>query len=193
MKLARVNTLLVVLIVLLNAYIIALPFAPQVIFWWQNRGPHGTQSQLAQQITPQRIKLDIPKDNRLVVPSMGLDQPIIEGNNEGALMKGPWHRPNSSTPDKGGNMVIAGHRFTYANPRGTFYFLDKVKVGDNFVIYWNDKAYAYRVTVSEVVPPTQTSIEDPTAASQVTLFSCTPLWWPKDRLVVIGTLERTYE
>lgn len=192
-NLAKINTALVVLIILVNGYVIGAPFAPNLLFWWQNRGNSGLQTQLTQQTQPSRITRNIPQDNRLVVPAMGLDQPIIEGKYESALMHGPWRRPHSSTPDAGGNTVIAGHRFTYTNPHGSFYFLNKVSAGDTFVVYWNHKAYAYKVTEVKVVPPSETNIEENTAKPQVTLFTCTPLWWPKDRLVVIGSLERTYE
>lgn len=193
MRLARVNTILVVLIVAVNLYIIAMPFAPQLMFWWQNRGTHGLSDQLQQEINPSNTSFDMPDDNRLVVPSMGLNQPIIEGKTEHSLMKGPWRLPKSSSPGEGGNTVIAGHRFTYTNPRGSFYFLDKVKVGDRFAVFWDHKAYLYKVVTTQVVPPTQVSIEDQTNTAQVTLFTCTPLWWPKDRLVVVGTLEQIYE
>ncbi len=195
MKLARVNTLLLVLIVLINGYVVLLPFAPQLAFWWQSRPSRNVQMHLRQKITPPITTkhVPLPVDNRLIIPSMQLDQPIIEGLSEASLMKGPWRLPNTSTPDKGGNTVIAGHRFTYSNPHGTFYFLDKLHVDDTFGIYWHGTAYVYRVKTSEVVPPTQTSIEDATTQPQVTLFSCTPLWWPKNRLVVVGVLERTYE
>jgi len=193
MKLARVNTGLLCAIIAINLYVIVTPFVPRFTFWWQNRGQHGRTAVLQQKIQPSHIVLNIPSDNRLVVPSMSLDQPIIEGPTMASLMKGPWHIPGTSTPDKGSNTVIAGHRFTYTNPRGTFYFLDKVKVGDDFAVYWQHKAYTYKVVSTSQVPPTQISIQNPRATPEVTLFSCTPLWWPKDRLVIVGTLENTYE
>jgi len=196
MKLKRINTLLLILIVLVNGYVIVGPFLPRLVYWWQDRGAyaHSTRAHLQQQIQPVAQKhTPFPSDNRLIVPAMHLDMPIIEGPNEYSLMKGPWRLPQTSTPDKGGNTVIAGHRFTYNNPQGTFYFLDKVHVGDTFAIYWQSKEYLYQVASSQVVPPTQISIEAPTSAPEVTLFTCTPIWWPKNRLVIVGSLEKIYE
>lgn len=190
MKLERVNTILLILIIAINGYVIMAPLLPGVGYWWQKRSPHGASARLHRQLA---AGWGIPKDNRLVVPSMQLDQSIIEGPTMAALNQGPWRRPSSSTPDKGGNTVIVGHRFTYANPRGTFYFLDKVQLGDEIGVYWHGKEYLYRVKAIKVVPPTDLSVEAATGQPQLTLYSCTPLWWPKNRLVVVSALEHLYE
>lgn len=193
MKLARVNTALLILILVVNGYIVIMPILPRLIYHWQDLGSHGRRAELQRHITPIIGHDPFPSDNRIVIPNMHLDQPIIEGTNESALLKGPWRLPQTSMPDKGGNTVIAGHRFTYTNPRGTFYFLDRLHNGDDIAVYWHGKEYLYQVTTNEVVPPTQTSIENPTDKPRLTLFSCTPLWWPKNRLVVVANLEKIYE
>ncbi|HEY5141305.1 MAG TPA: class E sortase, partial [Methylococcales bacterium] len=133
-----------------------------------------------------------PKVNSLLVPSMLLDTPVLEGSLNGrykTLDHGIWRWPLGSTPDKGGNTVLIGHRFTYTNPRGVLYFLDKVQVQDEIGVVWNGTNYTYRVTSIREVPPTETSIQDATSDAQLTIFTCTPLWQPKDRLVVVAKLE----
>jgi sortase A len=121
---------------------------------------------------------------------MLLDQPILEGRDTYAILnKGIWRWPASSTPDKGGNTVLLGHRFTYTNPRGVFYFLNKVKVGDEVGVVWQNTTYRYKVSGVKVVPPTDTSILNATEKPTLTLYTCTPLWWPKDRLVITAQLE----
>jgi sortase A len=125
---------------------------------------------------------------------MLLDQQILEGpisQTYNILDKGVWRWPKGSTPDKGGNTVLIGHRFTYTNPRGVFYFLNKVNLGDTLGIFWNNHLYTYKVSSVDVVPPTDTTIEDPTTQAQVTIFTCTPLFLPKDRLVVVAQLENS--
>jgi sortase A len=107
------------------------------------------------------------------------------------LDKGIWRWPRSSTPDKGGNTVFIGHRFTYTNPRGVFYFLNKIKLSDEIGVFWNNKKYLYKVTSVSQVPPNDTAIEDNTPQPELTLFTCTPLWLPKDRLVIVANLEAT--
>jgi LPXTG-site transpeptidase (sortase) family protein len=188
-KLARVNTFLLVAILLINGYIVILPVIPKVTFRLQE---HNTQhiKQLEQSVSsPIAANTARPTENRLVAPSMVFDQQIFEGSSMATLRKGLWHRPSTSTPDKGSNTVIVGHRLTYSNPRGTLYSLDKVHTGDDIAVWWKGKRYHYTVTETKVVTPDQTSVEAPTEKPQLTIYTCTPLWLPKDRLVVIASLK----
>jgi len=107
------------------------------------------------------------------------------------LNSGVVRLPTGSTPDKGGNTVIVGHRFSYTAPRGIFYFLNKVHVNDEIGLVWNDKTYAYKVASVQQVPPTEISVEAPTVDARLTLYTCTPLWLPKERLVIIAELEKS--
>ena len=192
---SRLNSILLMLIIVINAYIVITPFTPQMWFWWQSH--HSSRAaQLSQAIQhPKKSAANKPApspSNAVIVPAMLLDQPIFEGSNKNAysvLNKGIWRWPSSSTPDKGGNTVLIGHRFTYTTPRGVFYFLDKLRVGDSIGVTWDNQHYIYRVVNIAVVPPTQTSILDQTTEPTLTLYTCTPLWWPKDRLVVTAHLE----
>lgn len=191
MKLARINTILLIAIITLNGYIVLAPFWPRMTYWWREHQPNNATNsvQLTKRLEASVTTTPVPKENRLLIPKMQLDQPIIEGPTERALMQGPWHRPYTSTPEKGGNTVIAGHRFTYTNPRGTFYFLHTLQQNDLIGIYWQGKKYTYRVTETKVVGPRDMTVEAPTHSDQLTLYTCTPLWSPKDRLVVIARLE----
>lgn len=131
----------------------------------------------------------VPAQNRLVVPSMMLDEPINDSKDQATLHKGLWRLPYTSSPDKQSNTVIVGHRFTYTNPRGLFYHLDKVRVGDEIGVFWQGKKYLYKVNQTKTVPPTAVNVEAPTDLPQLTLYTCAPLWWPKDRLVITAALE----
>jgi sortase A len=183
--LSRINSLLLVGIIIVNLYLIAAPLTPMVAFWLSNHSGAKTK-----QLTT-KIAGTIPTSvgNRLIVPSMAFDQPIFDGPDMRTLDKGVWRRPNTSMPDKGGNTVIVGHRFTYTNPRGAFYYLNKVKIGDEIGIFWQGKKYIYKVSSVSEVSPTQLSVENNTLNAELTLYTCTPLWLPKDRLVVVAQLE----
>lgn len=190
------NWYLLGIIILVNAYIATAPLLPQLQFWLEKQG--DTQSNLTSLTSTQSASPPQETDpntgkNHLVVPSMLLNEPVYEGKSEATLNKGIWHRPNTSTPDKGGNTVFAAHRYTYTNPRGTFYYLDKVAVGDPVALFWNGKKYVYSVTSTKTVKATQVEVEAPTSEPQLTLYTCTPLWLPKDRLVITATLEHIYE
>jgi LPXTG-site transpeptidase (sortase) family protein len=200
-SLRKINNVLLVVVIAVNLYVISVPFLPQVLFHFQqNQGkqqaledslkkpkaPTTTSSTSASAPTPAPAS----QPNHVVIPSMLLDQKIVEDTNVyRALDKGVWRWPGGSTPDKGGNTVLVGHRFTYTKPKGVFYFMDKVHQYDTVGVIWDNKTYIYRVTGTQVVPPTQTSILDPTEESTLTMYTCTPLWLPKNRLVVTAVLE----
>ena len=190
----RVNNALLALIIAINLYIIAAPAWPQAAFWWQSH--HTARRSQLTQLVHQAAPPSKSQPNSLIIPAMLLSQPTLEGpeSNWFSLLKeGIWRWPGSSTPDKGGNTVFLAHRFSYTGPHGAFYYLNKLKAGDEIGVVWNNKTYTYKVASSTEVPPTDTSIEDDTAAPQITLFTCTPLWHPVNRLVVVATLEASHE
>ncbi len=187
MRLAKINTTLLVGIVIINLYVIVVPFVPGILFSLQQN--RGTQKQLEHALTTApgtQTPSVTTTGNRLVIPSMLLNSPINEGTQNTALSKGLWRIPSSSMPGQGSNTVIVGHRFTYTNPEGVLYNLNKVQVGNDIGVFWQGKRYLYTVTKTEVVSPSDISVQAPTTNSQLTLYTCTPLWLPKNRLVVIA-------
>lgn len=195
LSLHHANNILFACIIAINAYIIAAPLVPQLTYWWDSHHTHR-QAQLQQLITPKPKSVanatSAPSGNRLIIPAMMLNQPTLEGPESdwfNILYKGIWRWPGGSTPDKGGNTIFLSHRFSYTGPRGAFYYLDKLQVGDAIGVIWNGKTYTYSVISSQTVPPTDTAIENNTADSQITLFTCTPLWHPVNRLVVVAKLK----
>lgn len=184
MRLTKINTLLVIGIALVNLYVIIMPFMPGIFFYIQQH--RGVEKQLQQVLAMPVASPVNTAGDRLIIPAMLFNAPINEGSQNAALSKGLWHIPTSSTPNKGGNTVIIGHRFTYTNPEGVFYDLNKVQIGDEIGIFWQGARYLYTVTKIEVVPPTDTAVQAPSSDAQVTLYTCTPLWIPKNRLVVIA-------
>jgi LPXTG-site transpeptidase (sortase) family protein len=189
--LRQFNNFLNVLVVFVAIYILFWPVYPLLSLWIQK-----TFDASDGYVYKSKLVADagsdtrpIPSDNRLVIPALRLDEPILEGKHLSTINKGgTWHRPSSSDPSRGGNTVIAGHRFTY-NGSSVFYSLDKLKPGDNVLIYWEGKEYDYVVSKSKVVGPRSTEIEAPTKEPTVTLFTCTPLWNAKKRLVVTAALR----
>lgn len=188
MKLSRVNTFLLIVIIVVNGYTLAAPLLPRLIFAQQKQdNPPATLMQKIQNPSPAVLS----GTNHLIIPSLSLDQEIFEGKSADTLQKGVWHRPFSASPEIAGNIVLSGHRFTYDNPQGTLYHLDKLRVGDLIGLIWNGEAYRYTVREVKVVTREQTSIELPTTQPRLTIYTCTPLWFPKDRLVVIAEPDTT--
>ena len=192
-KLKYVNWLLVGLILLINSYVLLSPIVPQLELWWRKRQAQATaglpyQTRLDENSDKNNKRGDTPKDNRLIIPKLALDEHIWQSTNPWILNKGVWARPNASTPPQGSNTVLTGHRFTYDGP-ATFYSLDKLANGDKIIVYWEGKEYDYTVIDTKVVPPTAIEIEKSTTEKQLTLYTCTPLWSAKNRLVVIAKLD----
>jgi LPXTG-site transpeptidase (sortase) family protein len=197
MKLAKVNNLLLALIILINGYIIVAPVLPELSY---SAGAHNRaklQTELNSAVNKKQSSAigalaNNGGGNRVIVPSMGLDEPIVDGPesqqykilDKGSIWRFSW----GSTPDKGSNTILIGHRFTYTNPRGVFYFINKVAVGDSIGVIWNNVVYKYQVVSTTEVPANDTSIEKPSKNPELTMFSCTPLWLPKNRQVVVADL-----
>lgn len=196
-KLARpthrqLNNWLTAVVVGLGLYITILPWLPNLQLWltqwFDDTNGYVYRGDLSNGQADDSNLSDPPADNRLVIPSIALDEPIVEGATLRVVgLGGTWRRPNTSTPDKGGNTVLVGHRFSYSDP-ATFYHLDKVNVGEKFDIWWNQQEYIYQVFETQVVPASAVEIEGATTEPIVTLYTCTPIWTATNRLVVRAKL-----
>lgn len=172
----------------LGLYIIVTPFLPQVSYALRDKSPEAAApygGELAQSVGSD-TQADIPQDNRIVIPSIQLDEPILEGGNIWVIHDGgTWRRPGTAVPTDKSNTVIVGHRF-YGNNVSTFYHLDKVLVGQRLAVYWEGKEIVYEVVETKIVDPTAVEIEAPTTEQQLTIYTCHPVWTAKNRLVVIA-------
>ncbi|RLC38034.1 hypothetical protein DRH27_03250 [Candidatus Falkowbacteria bacterium] len=174
-------------------YLIALPFYPAVKYRLVNIFS-GYNNEL--NIEEAGKDFGFPESdysvsrNRIIINKIGVNAPIVESkSSEYGLSKGSWRVPESSTPDKGGNTVITGHRFKYLPPNNlTFYLFHKLEINDKFSIIWDEKIFNYRIKEIKTVPATQLSIMNPTSEPIVTLFTCDPIYSTKNRLVVVGEL-----
>lgn len=128
--------------------------------------------------------------NRLIIPKIGVNAPIIESPDENyGLARGVWHLPNSSTPEEQGNMIITGHRFKYLPPNNlTFYLFHKLEKGDIASVIWGNKIYYYQIKEIKIVGADDVSILQKTNGPILTMYTCDPVYSTKNRLVVIGEL-----
>jgi LPXTG-site transpeptidase (sortase) family protein len=193
--LRQFNNLLSLVIFVLALYIIVAPFTPQLSYYWQhftnkNDGIKYSSSLATETLGEAKAQTlqAPPTDNHLVIPTIGVDSLVNEGTDPNLLNLGLWHRPNTSTPDKGSNTVVVAHRFQYTSGPATFYSLDKVAVGDKALLFWGNPGeryeYLYEAVSSDVVSATAVEIENSTTDPMLTLYTCTPIWTAKDRLVV---------
>jgi sortase A len=188
-------------ILLAALYLVLAPFIPEIVWRVGRAGdsvylPHRQFTNLGDVFDKQGEggdeKSSDKEINMIAIPAVGIEAPIVEGEDEDALSRGAWRRPLSSTPDEGGNTVITGHRFQYLPPNNlTFYHLDKAREDDKIFVYWDGMQYDYVVTDIFVVEPSQVEIEENTAEPRLTLYTCTPLWTAQNRLVIIAEPVRT--
>jgi LPXTG-site transpeptidase (sortase) family protein len=187
-SLRKFNSLLSFFVILLGLYIMITPLLPQISFWLRDKSPEYAApygGELAKSEGSDST-LPPPLENRLVIPSIGINEPIEESNSISTINDGgTWRRPNTAIPTEDDNTVIVAHRY-FGNEVSTFYHLDKIEIGQNLAIYWEGKEIIYQVTDKKIVDPTQVEIEAPTNERQLTLYTCTPIWTAKNRLVIIA-------
>lgn len=117
--------------------------------------------------------------NRLYVPKIGIDVAIVVGATEKTLEGGAWHRvPQNGDPVKGGNFVLAAHRFNLGltpdqtRAKSPFYHIDKLQAGDDIYVDYLGVRYAYKVAERSKVAQDDVSIENASTDTRLTLYSC---------------------
>ena len=189
-KLRKFNNFLSVIVILVALYIFLAPFMPRIeLFLRQlqsNDGDGYVYQNNFNSATDSFSLQPIPQDDRLVIPSILVDEPINQGATIDVLDQGgTWLRPDTGLPNGPGNSVIIAHRYTYGLA-APFYNLDKVKVGDPIIAYWKGQEVDYKVISVKTVLPSDATVEAPTPNRQLTLYTCTPLWTATHRLVIVA-------
>jgi sortase A len=124
---------------------------------------------------------------RLVIPSIHVDVPVVEGDDWEQLKKGAGHHIGSANPGERGNTFISGHNDIYGE---IFRRLEEVKMGDEITVYAGERSYRYYVRATRIVEPDDVSVMYPTSTPILTLLTCYPYMVDSHRLVVIAELER---
>jgi LPXTG-site transpeptidase (sortase) family protein len=186
----------------LGLYLILLPFYPKIKYYLSAPAVKldaQDYSQVAAQVLDLKNKLPEAEysisPNRLIIPKIDVNAPITESTNEQVgLSLGAWLIPWGSTPDKGGNTIITGHRFKYLPPNNlTFFLFDKLAVGDIFSVFWKDKQYFYRVREIKVLEDYDSSPYNKSDVPILTMYTCTPIYSTAQRLVIISDLINSPE
>lgn len=149
----------------------------------------------AQRVTPAEYQglMNLAGDGvmgTIVIPKIGLTMPVYHGTGDAELQKGVGHLENTSLPYGGpsSHAVLAGHN-GLPSVR-IFDDLDRLEVGDWFVLQVLGEDHAYRVAGKETVLPDQTdSLMVQEGKDLVTLVTCTPYGVNTHRLLVHA--ERT--
>jgi len=123
---------------------------------------------------------------RIQIPALDIDAPIVQGDGWEQLKKGVGQHVGSANPGDKGNVVLSAHNDIFGE---LFRDLDRLKAGDQVILYTNQGAYSYIISDSKVVEPTQVEVMESTSLPSVTLISCYPYLVDNQRIVVTARLQ----
>ncbi len=146
-----------------------------------------------------------PPDNRLIIPKIDKNVPIveIESVNEtgdltniddeilNGLKTGVVRYPGTAKPGEEGNAFLTGHSSYYLWDDGqykeVFALLSQLEVGDQVIIYYDQKEFTYQITEKKEVAPSEVNVlAQPDGVHQLTLMTCTPVGTNLRRLILVG-------
>ncbi len=178
----QVNNMLGTVVIAVSLYTLLLPFLPIISFWWNDRNA-TVRTSIVNQVYAEPTQQ--PAGNRLLIPSILVDEEIVTGNTLSVIDDGGiWLRPQSVDPDERGNVVLAGHRFTYNQPYGPLYHLDKVSIGDEIGLRWEGATTRYVIDNITTVTADSVGIERQTGEHKLTIYTSSPLLTAENRLVI---------
>ena len=140
-------------------------------------------------LTNQAAKAEFLPDvvGRLTILSANINHYVVFGVEDDKLEYGPGYIVGTSLPGTGGNFAIAGHRTTYGAPFGN---LDRVQLGETIIFQTNTNEYKYKVVDVQIVSPTDNFVLQNFGDDRITLTTCHPKFSAKQRLIVVGQLEK---
>ncbi len=139
----------------------------------------------------------VPPNPVIIIPKINIEIPVVydepsidEGAVQRALERGVLWYPTTSKPGEQGNVALFGHSssniFNNGRYKFAFVMLNRLEVGDTFMIQKDGKRYVYKVFEKKVVPPTEVSILNPRDRPTATLVTCDPPGTDLNRLAVFG-------
>lgn len=211
--LGRLLPILLIVIGLGIIFLIYFPVARQEIVYQikkQNNqpvqvidNPHEAEKIIQEQKQPgykmQPATL-IPKsfDFSLVIPMIGVNSlvfPEVDSANEKEykefLKKGVAQARGSSLPDQPGPVFIFGHStdsfYNITQYNAAFFLLPKLVAGDEVLVFYKERKYAYRVAETKIVAPEEiTDIVKNEKDNSLILQTCYPPGTTLKRYLVIA-------
>ncbi len=138
-------------------------------------------------ITPLPVPTPGPEQAiRIQIPAIGVDAPVVEGDDWESLRQGAGHHVGSANPGEGGNCVISAHNDIFGE---IFRDLSDLDLGDEVFVHTASQVYHYVVTQKRIIEPTEVSVMKSTSSPVLTLISCYPYGIDTHRIVVIAELR----
>jgi len=117
-------------------------------------------------------------ENRIIIPSVLVDAPIIEGFTKEALEIGIGHVKGSAVPGEDGNVILAGHNYAYfvSGEQNLFSLLHLIKEGSKIYVFYEGKRYVYYAKDKKTVSKDSAEVLLPTPYPQLTLVASASSW-----------------
>lgn len=134
---------------------------------------------------------------KIIIPKINLEIPVVYGTStdeksiQAGLENGAVHYATSPTPGTNGNVVLVGHSssniFNNGKYKFAFVLLNRLQVGDTFMLNYNGKRYTYKIYERRIVKPSEVSVLGPTGrTATATLITCDPPGSNINRLVMVA-------
>jgi len=142
---------------------------------------------LVRAITPLPVPTKGPEQAvRIQIPKIGVDAPVVEGDDWEALKQGAGHHIGSANPGESGNCIISAHNDIFGE---IFRDLPALDLGDEILLHTATQVFRYRVTQKRIIPPEEVSVMYPASSPILTLISCYPYGIDTHRIVVVAELR----
>lgn len=145
-----------------------------------------------------------PPENRLIIPKLDLNVPImipantnllqenwtaLEEDIQKDLQDGVVHYPGTARPGQAGNFFVTGHSsyFPWApgKYKSVFARLGELSIGDEYWVYYGGDKYRYVITAKKEIKPSDVTVLDQPVSKRVsTLMTCTPVGTTLRRLII---------
>ena len=122
---------------------------------------------------------------RIVIPSIGVDAPVVLGDDWESLKLGVGHHLGSANPGERSNMVLSAHNDIFGE---IFRYLPDLQMEDEILVHTASQTFRYQVRAKRIIEPTQVDVMAPTRKPVVTLISCYPYLIDMQRIVVVAEL-----
>ena len=145
-----------------------------------------------------------PPDNRLVIPKLNLNVPIVVPPND-ALLREDWksleeniqmslqdgvvHYPGTAKPGQAGNFFVTGHSSYFPWAKGeyksVFARLSELKTGDEYWVFYGGDRFRYVIEGKKEIKPSDVTVLDQPVSKRIgTLMTCTPVGTTLRRLII---------
>lgn len=168
-KFINIYTIFGFLLLFISLVLVAIPVTPYIWYRINNKATEEDIIKITKEITEDEIKEEskstnvpefdetLPEGYFVLIPEIGIDSPISTSSDyTKALKSGSWIVPDYGTPERDTlPIILASHRFGYSSwsietrNKISYYNLPKTDIGDEVIIYWNQRKYTYKIYSKE--------------------------------------------